>query len=227
MSSRVSAVVVSAGSGTRFQKSGGLGPKQFIEWDGKPLFVHTLEALSALQLSELVLVIRSEDEEIIHRYSRRFQLKPIPKIVFGGARRQDSVRLGLEALSDCDRVFIHDAARPFLSRDFLVSLVEASKDHSALIPALHIVETLKEVDGSGAVVKTHDRNRFVRVQTPQVFDFKLIRKAHESLKNSENEFTDDAAMLEFLGHSVQVVSGNSKNIKVTVLEDLRIKQTND
>jgi 2-C-methyl-D-erythritol 4-phosphate cytidylyltransferase len=220
----LSAVVVAAGRSSRFQKSlNSDQSKQFIEWSGRPLFVHTLEALSFLSFSEIALVIRPEEEAAVHKALERHTSKAALKIVFGGERRQDSVRNGLESLTPTRRVFIHDGARPFLSARLLHELNEKSKSTEALIPVLPVFETLKEVDPQGVVVKTMDRNRFVRVQTPQAFKFNLILEAHQKLKTLPMEFTDDAAMLEHLGISVHTCAGDPENIKVTIADDLRLK----
>jgi 2-C-methyl-D-erythritol 4-phosphate cytidylyltransferase len=223
MPAALSAVVVSAGRSTRFQKSGAKQLKQLIEWDGEPLIIHTLRAMTSVDLSEIVVVVRPEDEAEIHGHLKLHPIDRGVRLVFGGARRQDSVRLGLEALATCDRVLIHDGARPFLSPEFLKGLVSVAEGYDCLIPVLPIVETLKEVDSQGCVVRTLDRNRFVRVQTPQIFRFDLIRRIHEQLKSSTEEFTDDAMMVESLGISVQTYPGDPQNIKVTVMDDLRLK----
>jgi len=232
----LSAVVVAAGNSTRFNnpssasavESSSIISKPLLSWNGKPLFIHTLSALwDVLEIQELVLVIRPEDETAIHESLRAFGLnsKPVAfRTVFGGERRQDSVRFGIGALQlNPSRVLVHDAARPFLEADLLRRLDENSKKYSALVPVIPIVETIKEIDSEGRVVRTHDRNRLVRVQTPQFFWYELIASAHQQLKDSSEEFTDDAAMLEYLGHEVRTLSGSLENIKVTTPEDLRQK----
>jgi 2-C-methyl-D-erythritol 4-phosphate cytidylyltransferase len=224
MNSKLSAVVVAAGGSSRFQKSCHTeSSKQLIEWDGKPLFIHTLQALSQLPLSEIALVIRPEEEEVIHKYLRSFSSSASISVCFGGKRRQDSVRNGLEALRPSDRVLVHDGARPFLSEEFLKRLVAQSMDFDGLIPVLPVFETLKEVENTGRVVKTYDRSKFVRVQTPQIFKYSVILEAHQELRDCELEFTDDAAIFEHLGLTVQTCEGDPSNIKVTVIEDLRLK----
>ncbi|MBN8553893.1 MAG: 2-C-methyl-D-erythritol 4-phosphate cytidylyltransferase [Deltaproteobacteria bacterium] len=225
MSVKLSAVVVAAGRSQRFNQAregdSSRLSKQLASWDGKPLFVHTLEALSVLPIIEWSLVIHPDEEDVIRENLNKFFSDLKIKIVNGGKRRQDSVRNGLEALEACDMVLIHDAARPFLSSDFLKNIFEKAKSVDALIPTMPIVETLKEIDSTGKVLRTQDRNRFVRVQTPQFFKFDLIMAAHEKLKNSSEDFTDDAAVMEACGYVVQTASGILENIKVTLPEDLR------
>jgi 2-C-methyl-D-erythritol 4-phosphate cytidylyltransferase len=221
---RLSAVIVAAGRSQRFN----LGrtdadrlSKQLITWNNKPLFVHTMEALMQLPLVETALVIHPEEEEAIHENLRKFFPNTAVKIVFGGARRQDSVRNGLTVLSEVDRVLVHDAARPFLAKDFLQGLFDKAKTVDAVIPVMPVIETLKEIDESGKILKTHNRNKFVSVQTPQFFNFSILKAAHEKFQNSSEEFTDDAAVVEACGFRVDTLPGKVENIKITLPEDLR------
>jgi 2-C-methyl-D-erythritol 4-phosphate cytidylyltransferase len=218
----LSAVVVAAGSSSRFNKNRSLSQsKQLVQWSGKPLFVHTLEALSILPIEEIVLVIRQEDEEIFHRYLDNFKNQERLRICFGGARRQDSVYNGLKTLAGCNRVLIHDSARPFLSIEMLNELNDMSKNEDAVIPVLPVVDTLKEVNSEGVVVATHDRSKFMRVQTPQFFNYHKLMDVNKKWADSETEFTDDASMMEHAGYKVKVCSGTLENIKVTVPDDLK------
>jgi 2-C-methyl-D-erythritol 4-phosphate cytidylyltransferase len=218
----VSVVVVAAGQSNRFNQ-GALSPvsKLLIEWSGKTLIEHTLEALSSQAWQELVLVAPADQLEDYQNFISQSTFRGRGRVVAGGTRRQDSVRQGLRALQAVDRVFIHDGARPFLEPQFLESLVSFSQEHSAVVPGEPVFETLKEVDENFHVIRTHDRRRFWRIQTPQVFDFKVLLGLHEKYKDAASEFTDDAALFEAEGLPVKVVVGQSGNIKVTVREDLR------
>ncbi|PIR22088.1 MAG: 2-C-methyl-D-erythritol 4-phosphate cytidylyltransferase [Deltaproteobacteria bacterium CG11_big_fil_rev_8_21_14_0_20_45_16] len=226
MKADFSAVVVAAGESQRFRSqlpnSSGFNSKSLIRWEAKALFVHTIEALSSvLEFKELCLVVRDGDEKTFLDEIQKSSLVSRPiRIIKGGARRQDSVRLGIESLKPVNRIVIHDGARPFLDQNFLSSLFDQAANVPALIPTLSIKETLKEVAEDGSVISTHDRRKFFRVQTPQVFDSNLIRKVHLELKDSPIEFTDDAMMLEYLGHRVMTHPGDAQNIKVTVPSDL-------
>lgn len=226
---KFSAVILAAGRSSRFvqnQQFPNLRKKVFVEWDGKPLFVHSIEALSRVfHFNQIVLVIAKTDEDYVRSCLDRFSSRSLfnLNLVFGGERRQDSVREGLSKLEVCDRVAIHDAARPFCSQSFLENLKEESKRYPALIPVIPIAETVKRVDAAGVVKESLDRNSLVRVQTPQIFEYDLIKNTHEKLRFSEKEFTDDAMMLEELGCSVMTTRGCSENIKVTLPEDLANK----
>jgi len=227
MNADFSAVVVAAGESRRFRSHPdypNLGQKNLIEWDSKPLFIHTLLNLSKVRsFKEIALVIRPEDERNIQAWvdqglscldSTRVHL------VYGGRFRKDSVRHGLEALSECQKVAIHDAARPFLGERFLTRLFEMSQQLKALIPVLPISETVKEVDEKGIVKRTLDRRRLFRIQTPQIFDYVLLKSLHQKFKDSPIEFTDDAMMFEAANIEVHTCAGEASNIKVTTPEDL-------
>lgn len=228
MSDILSAVVVAAGRSERFNRGNVSGAanahsKLMVSWEGRPLLWHTLTALFYLPLSQMALVGRPEDFEIFEDVLRDFPQRHQIHFAKGGPRRQDSVRNGLLSLARCDRVLVHDGARPFVNPEFLKRLNESSLLVDGLIPATPIVETLKEIDSTGHVVRTVDRNAFVRVQTPQFFRFEALRDAHQAVEEIDKEFTDDAALMEYVGSKIRVTSGHPENIKVTVPEDLRLR----
>lgn len=226
-----SAVIVAAGKSERFisdENYSGLNkklkPKTLIEWAGKALFIHTIEALcGAIDFEEIALVIRPEQEAFVHLELSKLPENLQSKIILanGGKRRQDSVRNGLLALSKkVDRVAVHDAARPFVTQEFLKRVFENSKSVEALIPVIPIHETVKQIDSNGVVAKTHDRSSLVRVQTPQIFSYEILSKLHTEFAESTKEFTDDSMMFESNGLTVQTCQGCTQNVKVTTPEDL-------
>lgn len=220
----LSAVVVAAGRSERFQQVGStatLTQKVFVEWGGKPLIRHTIDALRALDLSEIVIVSRPEVFSVLQKIFSDIKDESRLFWVEGGVRRQDSVRAGLRALKPCDRVLIHDGARPFLQKEFLIRLFQESQKYEGAIPAAPVVETLKKKTADGFIAETVNRGDYFRAQTPQFFKFDLISQLHEKIANEEREFTDDAAILEHFGYRVKLVEGSPENIKVTVPEDLR------
>lgn len=225
--SAFSAVVVAAGGSQRFkqkistsEKSGKFSSKVLLSWKGKPLFIHAIQRLLERNPQQVALVVRPDDlssfEEILfeHNLSRRVQCVP------GGARRQDSVRCGLLSLDEVDHVAIHDAARPVFSIETLDRLLGLSLKYPAVIPVVGVTETVKEIDEEGLVVRSLDRSRVVRVQTPQIFQYQVIRRAHERLATESHEFTDDAMMCEFLGVPVRTCDGDIQNVKVTTPHDV-------
>lgn len=199
--------------------------KQFLDLDSRPLLAMTLQAFQLCDAVDgivLVVPLSNKDycqEEIV----KRFKLEKINEVVPGGKRRQDSVRLGLEAIrGGCGLVLIHDAVRPMVSTELLERVIAAARMHRAVITGLPVKETVKEVNSRLEVVKTCDRRRVWLVQTPQVFRYEDISTAHQRAIKEGWEVTDDSALIEKLGIPVKVVEGSEKNIKVTTPYDLEL-----
>jgi len=221
LASRVSLVVVAAGRGSRF---GGSLPKQYAPCAGKPLIAHTLEALAgAREFCAVTVVIHPDDRELydaaLAQLSDRARAT-LTKPAFGGATRQASVRLGLEAQRGLEPeiVLIHDGARPFPSPALVERAIRAAEAKGAAIPATPVTDTIKQVDGEGRIVGAPERAALRAVQTPQAFRFDLILDAH--LRAQSAELTDDAAVAAEAGHIVHVFEGEAANLKVTTMKDL-------
>ena len=211
---RVVALVVAAGRGSRF---GGELPKQWMELDGRPLLRHSLGILAAHpDIAEVRAVIHPDDMARYENAAAGLRLNPP---IHGGATRQESVRLGLEALGDNppDLVLIHDGARPFLDPGVIHRVLAALKTHQGAIPALPVHDTLKR-GKDGAITGTEPRDGLFRAQTPQGFRYADILEAHR--KSAGRELTDDAAVLEANGVSVALVEGHEDNVKITTRSDL-------
>lgn len=211
---RVVALVVAAGRGNRF---GGDLPKQWLELDGRPLLRHALGLLAAHpDITEVRAVIHPDDRGRYDAASAGLRLNPpIP----GGATRQESVRLGLEALAENppDVVLIHDGARPFVDPAIIHRVLKALKTAKGAIPALPVHDTLKR-GKDGMIVGTERRDGLFRAQTPQGFHFAEILEAHRA--TAGRELTDDAAVLEANGVPVALVEGAEDNVKITTRQDL-------
>lgn len=211
--SRTGVVIVAAGSGARF---GGL--KQFALLAGRPLVEWSCEAFQGHpQVDDIVLVLPDPAEK--ESWAERFP--KIIDVVPGGRRRQDSVRAGFERL-DADRtgiVLIHDGARPLVSAGVIDRVLEAARRKGAAVPIVSIEDTLKEIE-SDRIVRTLDRSRIGRVQTPQGFAYALLERALASASEAEVSGTDEASLVERLGEPVTVVSGDPRNIKITTPLDL-------
>ena len=228
-STSVALVVVAAGRGARL---GAERPKQYLVCAGKPLLVHTLEALTAAwPFSAVTVAIHADDRA--HYAEALALLSPearaaIGPPAIGGATRQRSVLAGLEALAHGapDIVLIHDAARPFPSRDLVARAVEAAEAHGAAAPGTRLSDTVKQVDADGMVLATPPRAALRAVQTPQAFRFPLILDAHRraAAEGVEN-LTDDVAVAEWAGAPAYVFEGDPANLKVTTMEDLRAAET--
>ncbi|RMF74270.1 MAG: bifunctional 2-C-methyl-D-erythritol 4-phosphate cytidylyltransferase/2-C-methyl-D-erythritol 2,4-cyclodiphosphate synthase [Alphaproteobacteria bacterium] len=214
------ALVVAAGRGLR---AGGGLPKQYRPIGGRAVLRRTVEALLADRRLAAVQVVIAEDAQSLYEAA----LTPVladPRLlppVTGGASRQESVRLGLEALAKGaeppDVVLIHDAARPFPSSALIGRVMDAVTPGQGAVPALPLVDTVKRADEEGMVVGTVDRHGLWRVQTPQGFPFAPILAAHRRAAGAE--LTDDAAVAEAAGLPVRLVPGDEKNFKITTAAD--------
>jgi len=222
-SAKTVAVIPAAGFGVRMKSE---RAKQFLSLDGRPILAVTLAVLQACtEIDDIVLVAPPTDvvyarEQIVER----FGFSKVGTIIPGGRRRQDSVRVGIEATGGrYDRVLIHDGVRPLIDPALLRRVLVAAANHPAVIAALPAKETVKEVDADGVVVRTVDRYRLWMVQTPQVFRYEDIMKAHRiAVTEAWEDATDDAFLVEKLGIPVMVVEGSERNIKVTTPHDLEL-----
>ncbi len=198
---------------------GGLD-KLFTEVAGWPLLAYAIAPFQECGAVErIVLVLSAENVERGEALVRKQGFSKACAVVRGGVRRQDSVRLGLEALGECDFVAIHDGARPFVDGRLIERGLEAVRDTGAAVPAVPLADTVKEV-GPGAIVeRTVDRTRLWAVQTPQFFRYELLLQAH---REHPVAVTDDAGMLEAIGVPVKIFPGDRRNIKVTTPEDLEL-----
>ncbi|MEO6610050.1 MAG: bifunctional 2-C-methyl-D-erythritol 4-phosphate cytidylyltransferase/2-C-methyl-D-erythritol 2,4-cyclodiphosphate synthase [Aestuariivirga sp.] len=213
----VAAVIVAGGSGLR---AGGETPKQYQLIGGKPVIWWTLRAFLDHPEVSYVQVVVGEGHE--QEFARSTQGLTFPAHVIGGATRQDSCRLGVEACTHAqpDKILIHDAARPFVSAE-LISAVISHLDHTdAVIPGMRIAETLK-LAPEGTIRKTIDRSNIWLAQTPQGFTFPKILEAHRKAAREQTAgLTDDASVAEHAGIVVQMILGNTENVKLTTAKDI-------
>jgi 2-C-methyl-D-erythritol 4-phosphate cytidylyltransferase/2-C-methyl-D-erythritol 2,4-cyclodiphosphate synthase len=215
---RVSAIIVAGGQGRRM---GGELPKQYLPLRGKPLLGHTLRCFESSPLvNSIVLVVRQEDMAYCRqRVLDEGDFRKISALVPGGAERCDSVWVALQATSPEDEiVLVHDGVRPFATAALLERVIAAAIEHRAAIAALPVVETIKVVE-RGRVVQTPARQQLWRAQTPQAFARELLLEAHAQ-RPAGLTITDDAVLVERLGHAVHVVEGDPRNAKITTPEDL-------
>ncbi|WP_117155654.1 2-C-methyl-D-erythritol 4-phosphate cytidylyltransferase [Paraliobacillus quinghaiensis] len=212
------AIVLAAGMGKRMDM---VQNKQFLMLKDKPLIIHTLTVFEKDPWCDsIVLVIQpTEQERIVALLSNYSFATPI-KLIEGGKERQDSAFLGLRALQISDKlVFIHDGARPFVAQKDLHKLARVANEHHAALLAVPVTDTIKQRNGKR--LKTLDRERLWAAQTPQAFQYDLIWRAHQVARQSSYVCTDDASLVERLGHPVEIVEGNYKNIKLTTPEDIK------
>ncbi|UCF82637.1 MAG: 2-C-methyl-D-erythritol 4-phosphate cytidylyltransferase [Desulfobacteraceae bacterium] len=217
------AIIPAGGSGIRM---GGDQAKQFMELDDRPLLAVTLKPFhDCRKVDAIVLVVPLRDVDYCWKeIVERFELEKVKKVVPGGKRRQDSVRLGIEAAGEnYGLVLIHDGVRPAVDEALIERVIEKARTHRAVITALPAKETVKEINSRGEVVKTYARQQVWLVQTPQVFRYEDIVAAHQKALHEEwGEATDDSVLIERLGIPVTVVEGCEKNIKITTRYDLEL-----
>lgn len=210
-------IVVAAGSSNRM---GGVD-KIMTPLCGRPLVTHSLDVFERSPLVSRVVLVGPREGVDVHRavVSERGYCKV--EVVPGGERRQDSVRCGLDALGAVEWTIVHDGARPCIDAAMIEAGLRAAEATGAAAPALPLSDTVKEIDDSGTVVRTLERDRLRAAQTPQVFRTTLLRLAHEQVRE---DVTDDAAMIEMTGGSVRLFQGSSENLKVTMPLDLEIAE---
>lgn len=208
------AIVVAAGSGTR---AGLAIPKQFASWRGKPLLRHSVERLAAMGAAPLIVVISPE-----HEQQARKALGGVAGVTLtgGGAKRQISVRRGLDALGQATppHVLIHDAARPVVSHQVVERLLAALQNADGAIPVLPVVDSLAVASAEGEMEGRAEREVLRRVQTPQAFRTPAIRAAHASW-DGEADAGDDAQVLHAAGGRVALVEGDESMAKLTFAQD--------
>ncbi len=216
---RCGAVIVAAGSASRM---GGID-KIMADLGGEPVIRRTVRAFQECDaIKEIVIVTRQDLILPIMDACRDFS--KVQAVVAGGATRQESVSLGLNAFSDKVKlVAIQDGARPLVTWQLIDRVVRAAHSYGAAAPAIPVKDTIKVVTG-GVVKETPERKTLQAVQTPQAFDFDLIRGALKKAKLDEVEVTDDCSAVERLGMSVKIVSGDERNLKITTPMDLKIAQ---
>lgn len=216
---KCAAVIVAAGSATRM---GGID-KVMAELRGEPMIVRTVRAFQQCDaIREIVIVTR---EDLIRPISALCaKMDKVKAVVAGGKTRQESVWLGLNSLSkDVKLAAIHDGARPLITQAVIDRTVRAAHSYGAAAPAVPVKDTVKVVK-SGLVMATPDRDSLRAVQTPQVFDFDLLRGALKKAEEAGASVTDDCSAVELMGMSVKLVEGDEENIKVTTPLDLKIAE---
>ena len=206
---KTTAIITAGGTSSRFGNTN----KLLEKINGKEVIKYTIDAFNISKIDEIIICSHIS---IMHTLKELFKDYKKVRITEGGNTRQQSVYNGLLAC-ECDYVIIHDGARPMITTEMINVCIEMVKDMNALTVATKTIDTIKEVE-HGKIVRTIDRAKLYNTQTPQAFEYKLIKKAHEKLK--DKNFTDDAGMLEALGQTVYILDGSYKNIKITTQIDI-------
>jgi 2-C-methyl-D-erythritol 4-phosphate cytidylyltransferase len=226
MSSKIIALIPAAGTGTRLGDS---LPKQYLDINGQPLIVHTLQALARVSRIEKIIVVLSPEDQhwrgLVANDSAVWKSLSarVETINVGGKSRRDSVLNGLNGLGAMEFadawIMVHDAARPCIRSELIEQFIdELENDSVGGLLALPLSDTIKLDDGNLRVAKTLSREKIWRAQTPQMFKFDLLKKALTASPNA----TDEAEAIEASGHQPKLVMGDSANLKVTYATDLKL-----
>lgn len=215
-------IILASGYGSRF---GADIPKQFIKINGKTILEYTISAFEKNKMTnEIILVV---NEGWID-FCKSFKFSKLKHIVSGGERRQDSSRIGVSLIKEDDaKVLIHDGARPFVTDEIINNCYLALDKYRAIDTGIEATDTTVQVNESGILTNILDRKTLIRCQTPQGFNSGLIKKAHKIAQKQNLEVTDDVSLIVKLNlGEVFVVKGNSKNIKITYMEDIEFAEKN-
>lgn len=213
------AIIVAAGKSER------MGPgtdKAFLSLVNKPVVAWSLLAFERCpEVDRIILVVRKDQINAAKAVSRMFGISKLQSIVQGGARRQESVKAGLDACDvDTRFVVVHDGARPCITSDVISEVVKLVKRTPAVTVGRRMTDTVKRVEKGTTISGTEDRDKLWTVQTPQAFQIRVLRDAYKTLGKSE--VTDDCAAVEKLGETVKIYENLKPNFKITTVEDLQI-----
>jgi 2-C-methyl-D-erythritol 4-phosphate cytidylyltransferase len=213
------AIIVAGGSGTRMNAE---VPKQFLLLKGRPILMHTMEAFHACTLNpEIILVLNIHQHGYWESLCKQYNFTIQHQLVSGGVERFHSVSNGLQTIKGNGIVAVHDAVRPLVSPDLIQRSYLAAEEKGNVVLSIKPTDSIRKIIPSGNS-EALNRNMVALIQTPQVFDVKLLRKAY--LQPFRNEFTDDAAVVEHMGTTINLMEGERKNIKITFQEDLDIAE---
>ena len=220
---KVCAIVPAGGQGKRM---GGTVPKQFQSLNGHPILYYTLKTLQESKLIDSLVLVVPEKEVEIARADWLGHPSIVKQVVIGGEKRQDSVFKGYQTLpADTDIVLIHDGVRPFLSKGMIQETIHIANKFGAAITAIPVHDTIKQVDYTGRVRRTVEREGLWRIQTPQAFRYNLLGEAFHNAQRNNFYGTDEGALIEYLGQEVRVVDGYEWNLKITRPEDLLVGES--
>ena len=201
--------------------------KLFAVIAGEPVIAHAIRAFDrASSISEIVVVAREQRHDEITKIISCAGFKKISAIVRGGERRQDSVRAGLDSVDrDAEYVAVHDAARPLITPQQIERAFEQCRAHDAAVLAQPVNDTLKYADADLLVVGAVDRRQLYAMQTPQIFERKLIEDAYRAVYSENISVTDEVSAVERLGHKIALVLNDDFNFKITYPPDLSVAES--
>lgn len=227
MKNKVTAIILAAGQGKRMNSP---MAKQFMLLQEKPVLYYSLKAFEQSSVDEIILVTgEGQIEYCRENIVAAYDIKKVTQIIEGGQERYDSVYKALEKADPTDYVLIHDGARPFIATSLIENIIEQVKVHKACLIGTPVKETIKIVDDKGYVAATPNRNTLWSAQTPQAFEYNLIKSAYDSFYQEENKnalgITDDAMVYEtYRKRPVKMLLGDYNNLKLTTPEDLTLAE---
>lgn len=219
---KTTAIIVAAGSGRRMNSN---TPKQFIEYKNKPILYYTIQAFEKSAVDEILIVTNKEyipyvKEDIVNQYS----FSKVLDVIEGGRERYDSVYRGLQRLQETNYVLVHDGARPLVTPELIDGVIGKVREENAVIVGVKAKDTIKIVSEDGIVCDTPNRNNVWNIQTPQAFEYNLLKTAYDKIAMIEElVITDDAMVVEYVTkHPIKVLQGSYTNVKITTPEDLQL-----
>lgn len=219
----VSVIIAAAGNSTRY----GTGKsKQFLLLEGVPVLIKSVQAFEQIdEVKEIIITARKQDFDVIESFLRQYNIKKVKCVVEGGATRQDSISAAVKKVSEeTEIIAIHDGARPLVSKETIIGVIEKAAEKGAGACAVPVKDTIKIIDSSGKIVTTPDRAALRAVQTPQVFNFFLYKEAIGKAVTEGKQYTDDCQLIESIGHPVYLTDGDYENIKITTPDDLMVAE---
>ena len=212
------AVILGAGNGTRMgiDKS-----KLLLDLCGKTVIERSVEAFLNLEVVDEIIVVCRECD--VEEFSRLLPDEEV-SFVIGGATRQESVKNAVETIDCCDYIIIHDGARPLVSQDIILKTLDEAQISQAAATGVYVKDTIKVIDKDLNIVETPERSSLISIQTPQIFDFSVYKKALEKATEEKADFTDDCRLVENLGLQVKTVIGEYENLKITTKSDVILAQ---
>lgn len=222
--SKLAVIIPAAGSGSRM---GARVPKPFLKLHGVSVLEHTIRAFAQVDEVEQVVISTSADwisevEAILENFKNDVSFLDV---VQGGRERQHSIYNALPKIfQEIDLIAVHDAVRPFISKELIKECCEAAEEFGGAIVAVPAKDTIKKVNADSVIVNTPDRSELWQAQTPQIFQKKLLIKAYDSAIREEFTGTDDASLVERIGGNIKVVEGDRRNLKITYPIDLKVAE---
>lgn len=219
---KVTLILAAAGVGKRMGLS---YPKQFLEYNNKPLFVTPLEvAQNSNIIDEIILVTNEENIKLVEDICKKYNITKVKDVVAGGKERQNSIYNALRKDKNSDIILVQDGVRPFLKAKYIeksCELLDKETDLAGVVVGVPVKDTIKVVGIDGEILATPNRSGLIAVHTPQTFKGNILKKAYEQAEKDGFLGTDDSSLVERLNLKVKILIGDYDNIKITTQEDLR------